>query len=236
MLEDVRERRGHLTIWLCSNLKKALYVHWETDEGFKRRHLTNRNNRTSARSSKYTGRSATFMKTKSRLSKSLSHDVTMTETFKYTHTMKKNKERFIDQQAADHYQTGDDVNNSGTAEVDPNTVWCDTASDPYKNCIYGLGSFFVDNLRTSALRHLSTSTTSRSVDPEDGVDLREQVLELTRSFHQQQSEEKYQEILTCISNKFSQAGVEMRVGATSADEVTNGGVPRTDAGQLQQRC
>ncbi|RYR64081.1 hypothetical protein Ahy_A03g010224 [Arachis hypogaea] len=55
MLEDVREHSNHLTIWLCLYIKKLLYVHWEIDEGFKRRRLTNRANRTSARSSKYTG-------------------------------------------------------------------------------------------------------------------------------------------------------------------------------------
>ncbi|RYR67781.1 hypothetical protein Ahy_A03g014212 [Arachis hypogaea] len=67
MLEDVHEHHDHLTIWLCLDIKKLLYVHWETDEGFKRRYLTNRANKTSARSLKYTGESATFMKTKTKL-------------------------------------------------------------------------------------------------------------------------------------------------------------------------
>ncbi|RYR25099.1 hypothetical protein Ahy_B02g058725 isoform B [Arachis hypogaea] len=94
MLEDVRERRDHLTIWLHPDIKKTLYIHWETDEGFKRRRLKNRANRTLARSSKYTSGSMTFIKTKARLSKSLDHEATMAETFKYTHTMKENKEKF----------------------------------------------------------------------------------------------------------------------------------------------
>ncbi|RYQ95129.1 hypothetical protein Ahy_B08g090163 [Arachis hypogaea] len=50
MLEDVCEHCDHLTIWHRSNINKLLYVHWETDEGFKRRCITNRVNKTSARS------------------------------------------------------------------------------------------------------------------------------------------------------------------------------------------
>ncbi|RYR54282.1 hypothetical protein Ahy_A06g029545 [Arachis hypogaea] len=79
MLEDIR---------LCSKIKKAPLVHWETDEGFSHRRLTNKANRTSARSSKYIGGSATFMNTKS---KSLDRDATLSETFKYTHILKENK-------------------------------------------------------------------------------------------------------------------------------------------------
>ncbi|RYR09752.1 hypothetical protein Ahy_B05g078157 [Arachis hypogaea] len=85
-LQDVHERRDHLTSWLCWKIKKALH-----------QRLTNRANRTSTRSSKYTGGSAIFMKTKVRLSKSLDRDATLAETFKYTHTLKENKERFADQ-------------------------------------------------------------------------------------------------------------------------------------------
>ncbi|RYQ98607.1 hypothetical protein Ahy_B07g086363 isoform A [Arachis hypogaea] len=96
MMEDVCERRDHLTIWLRPDLKKALYVLWETNEGFKHLRLTNRANKTSATLSKYTGGSTTFMKTKARLSKSLSRDAMMAESFKYTHTLKENKERFPD--------------------------------------------------------------------------------------------------------------------------------------------
>ncbi|RYQ83200.1 hypothetical protein Ahy_B10g101838 [Arachis hypogaea] len=77
MIEDVRERRDHLTNWLPPNIKKALYVHWETDDGFKRCRLTNKANKASPRSSKYTGGSATLMKTKVRLSKSFNRDAMM---------------------------------------------------------------------------------------------------------------------------------------------------------------
>ncbi|RYR61823.1 hypothetical protein Ahy_A04g019048 [Arachis hypogaea] len=168
MLEDV-------------HIKKLQYIHWKTDEGFKHRCLTNRANRASGRSSKYTGGSATFMKTKARI------------------TLKDNKKRFADQQAADHYDSytkrleattqqsqhiGDNRNNSTEPAVDLDRVWCEAASEPYKNRMYRLGSFFIDNLPISTLRHSSASATSRPVDPED-VDLQKQVLFLTRNLHQQ---------------------------------------------------
>ncbi|RYR45839.1 hypothetical protein Ahy_A07g031618 [Arachis hypogaea] len=170
-MEDVRERCDHLTtIWLRLDLKKALYVHCETNEGFKHYHLRNRANRVSAKSSKYIGGSATFIKTKVRLYKSLSRDATIAETFKYTHTLKENKERFADQQAAHHYESKHHR--------------CETASKSYKKHVYGLGSFFADDLCTSTLRHSFASATSHPIDLEDGVNLREKVLELTSSLHQ----------------------------------------------------
>ncbi|XP_052112992.1 uncharacterized protein LOC107471982 isoform X2 [Arachis duranensis] len=68
MLEDVCERRDHLTIGsIFSNIKKAMYIHWETNEEFKRRYLMNRANRASSKSSNYTCGLATFMKTKVKL-------------------------------------------------------------------------------------------------------------------------------------------------------------------------
>ncbi|RYR21971.1 hypothetical protein Ahy_B03g067263 [Arachis hypogaea] len=191
VLEDVREHHNHLTIWLRSDIKKALCVHWETDEGFKHRHITNRASKASFKSSKYIGGSANFMKTKAKLSKSLDREAMMVETFKYTHTLKENKERFANQQAADHYEPytqrleattqqsqciGDDGNNSAESVVDPDRVWCKAASEPYENHMYGLRSFFVDNLRTSTLTQSFASATSRPVDPEDDIDLKEQVL------------------------------------------------------------
>ncbi|RYR03107.1 hypothetical protein Ahy_B06g081935 [Arachis hypogaea] len=130
------------------DLKKALHIHWETVEGFKRFCLMNKANRTLVRSLKYIGGSATFMKTNAKLSKSLSRDATMVETFKYTPTLKENKERFDDQRVVDHYvckhhgesytqrlaeATGDDDNNSASAEVDLDTVWHETTFEPYKN-------------------------------------------------------------------------------------------------------
>ncbi|RYQ97046.1 hypothetical protein Ahy_B08g093027 [Arachis hypogaea] len=87
----------------CWMMFKALFVHWEIDEGFRYRHPTNRANRALTRSSKYTGDSATFRKMKARLSQSLDCKVMLAKTFNYTHMLKENKEIFDDQQSHDHY-------------------------------------------------------------------------------------------------------------------------------------
>ncbi|QHO18959.1 uncharacterized protein DS421_11g324910 [Arachis hypogaea] len=151
MLNDVRQGQDHRTTWLQLDIMMALYVHWETDEGFQHRCLTNRANRP-RKSSKYTGSLATFMKTKS---KSLDPEATLTETFKYTHALKENKETFADQQE-------DATDGSAASVVDPDVVWCKTALAPYKNCVYGVGWFFTSSLCTSTLRSLSSSATSRA--------------------------------------------------------------------------
>ncbi|RYR62255.1 hypothetical protein Ahy_A04g019690 [Arachis hypogaea] len=101
MMEDVCERRDHLTIWLHLDIKKEVYVHWETNERFRHYRLMNRANRASAKSSKYTGGSVTFMKTNAKLL--MDRDTTIMETFKYTHTLKENKERFAYQRSTDHF-------------------------------------------------------------------------------------------------------------------------------------
>nr|XP_025607251.1 uncharacterized protein LOC112698042 [Arachis hypogaea] len=80
---------------------------------------------------------------------------------------------------------------------------CETASGLYKNRIYGMGSFFTSSLRPSTLRPLSASVTSRSVDPEESIDLRLRVQELTQNLYEQVQElnetrERYQEILTHV--------------------------------------
>ncbi|RYR09835.1 hypothetical protein Ahy_B05g078255 [Arachis hypogaea] len=41
MLDDIRQGRDHWTQWLRPDIKKALFVHWESDEGFRHRRLTN---------------------------------------------------------------------------------------------------------------------------------------------------------------------------------------------------
>ncbi|RYR21129.1 hypothetical protein Ahy_B03g066391 isoform B [Arachis hypogaea] len=129
------------------------------------------------------------MKTKARLSKSLERDATLVETFKYTHTLKENKERFADQRSQDHYESytrrlevathGEDANGSAASVVDSNAVWRETTSVLYKKCVYWLGSFFASGLYTSTMRPSSASATSRAVNPEEGINLRLQVQELT---------------------------------------------------------
>ncbi|RYQ84117.1 hypothetical protein Ahy_B10g103037 [Arachis hypogaea] len=187
MMQDVRKKRDHLTQWLCLAIKNEPYIHWESDEGFWHRRLTNRANRASSRSLKYTDGFVTFVKTKARLYKSLDCDVTIGETFKYTHTLNENKERFSYQQSADPYVS-----------------LARSAFEPYKNCVYGLRSFFTNNLYTSRLKAYSASATS-PVDPKDSIDLREQVQNLTQSLHQQaqqlqQSEMRFNKILACASD------------------------------------
>ncbi|XP_020959208.1 uncharacterized protein LOC110262998 [Arachis ipaensis] len=78
-------------------------AYFRNDEEFKCCCLTNITNRASPRSSKYTGGLATFMNTKSRLSKSLDRELTLAETFKYTHTLKANMERFADERSTADY-------------------------------------------------------------------------------------------------------------------------------------
>ncbi|RYR16422.1 hypothetical protein Ahy_B04g073438 [Arachis hypogaea] len=151
MLDDVRQGQDHLTTWPRLDIKKGLLIHWETDEGFRHRRLTNRVNKASARSSKYIGVSAIFMKTKAILSKSLDNKATLADTFNYTHTLKKNKERVADQRSQDHY----------SQQSGPDAVWYETASASYKNRVYGLGSFFASSICTSTLRPSSGSATSR---------------------------------------------------------------------------
>ncbi|RYR26791.1 hypothetical protein Ahy_B02g061095 [Arachis hypogaea] len=101
MMQDVREGHDHLAIWIHPNIKRALDNHFSINEGFRLHCLTNRANRVSPWSSKYTGGSATFIKTKSRLL--LECEATLAETFKYTHLLKANKERFANERFAAHY-------------------------------------------------------------------------------------------------------------------------------------
>ncbi|RYR04660.1 hypothetical protein Ahy_B06g084436 [Arachis hypogaea] len=103
MLDDVHHDRDKRKHWLRAEVKKDLFAHWENNAGFKHQRLTNRANRALERSLKYTGGSATFLKTKAwlicssfNISKSLDHEATLAETFKYTHTLKENKMRFVD--------------------------------------------------------------------------------------------------------------------------------------------
>ncbi|RYR67799.1 hypothetical protein Ahy_A03g014232 [Arachis hypogaea] len=181
---------------------KTLYVHWETDEGFMHRHLTNRANRVSVRSSIYTGGSVTFTNTKAKLS--LDRDATLAKTFKHTHTLKENKERFTDHyrletETQQSQQSGEDASDSAVSVIDPNAVWRETTSPLYKNRNYGLGLFFTSSLHSSTF----ASATNQNVDPEEGINLRLQVQELTWSLHEQPQElnetrERYQKILTRV--------------------------------------
>ncbi|RYQ94226.1 hypothetical protein Ahy_B08g089103 [Arachis hypogaea] len=188
MLDDVRQERDHRTQWLRPDIKKALFVHWETDEKFRHRCLTNRANRALARSSKCTSGSTIFMKTKARLLKLLDREATLAETFKYTHTLKENKEILADQQSQDHYvrvlHTETKGHNSTVSarwrgyrrwicscSRRSRCGWHETVSASNKNRIYKMRSFFASSLRTSTFKPSSGSATSRAIEPKKGVDL-----------------------------------------------------------------
>ncbi|RYR21123.1 hypothetical protein Ahy_B03g066383 [Arachis hypogaea] len=187
MLDDVFHGRDQRTRWLRPEVKKGMFTHWETDAGFRHQRLTNQANRAPERSSKYTCGSATVMKTKARMSKSLDREATLAETFKYTYMLKENKARFLDQWSQDHCESNtqrleaatqqsqqrweDATDGSATSVVNPDAVWRETASVAYKNRVY-------QNLCTSTLRPPSGSATNRAVQPKEGVNLRLQVQEL----------------------------------------------------------
>ncbi|RYR14188.1 hypothetical protein Ahy_B04g070789 isoform A [Arachis hypogaea] len=94
MMIDVRNGRDHLTSWIRLTIKKELEAYFTHDEGFKHCRLTNVANRVLPRSSKYKGGS----------SESLDHEATLAETFKYTHILKANNERFADERSVAHYE------------------------------------------------------------------------------------------------------------------------------------
>ncbi|RYR66442.1 hypothetical protein Ahy_A03g012425 [Arachis hypogaea] len=199
MMSDVRKGSDHLSSWIRPALKKKLEAYFNNDERFKRRHLTNVANRTSPRSSKYTGGSATFMKTKCILFKSSDHEATLAETFKYTHTLKAKKERFADEQSIP--PNGNNKASSETQVVDPDRFWRETASESHKNRRFRLGSFFASGLRSSTLAFsFASASATNSADPQKVVDLREEVQKLIQKLHQQaeQSEQRYNDLLAHV--------------------------------------
>ncbi|MED6141079.1 hypothetical protein PIB30_099792 [Stylosanthes scabra] len=209
-MEDVRDRKEHLTQWCRPELKKALYHYWETDAKYLHRQATNKRNRASERCVIYTGGSATPVQTKAKMTKSLDRLVSMAEVFKQTHTLKANKEQFADKRSADIWD--EFTNNtivatqqaaeSGTnAEVDLDLVWRQTVSEPsQKNRVFGIGGFLASTLRTSVFAPQSSSvslTSPAPAGPEEAVDLREQVQllnqniqDMARQLHE--SEERIQ--------------------------------------------
>ncbi|QHN85444.1 uncharacterized protein DS421_16g537500 [Arachis hypogaea] len=181
---NICKGNDHLTLWIRLAIKKELKADFNNDEGFKRRSLTNIANRASPRLSKYTGGSATFMKTKSKLSKSLDHETTLAETFKYTHILKANNERFAEERSAAHYIL---IGFGARLPLNPTRI-------------AALGwSFFASGLRSSALAAFSASATNLA-NPQEVIDLREEVQKLTHDLHQQakQSEQRYNDLLARV--------------------------------------
>ncbi|MED6185075.1 hypothetical protein PIB30_053533 [Stylosanthes scabra] len=58
-------------------------------------------------------------------------------------------------------EEGDEI----AATVDPNLVWRQTLSEPYKNRVYGAGGFFASSLRTSGYGDSSASATGTHTGP-----------------------------------------------------------------------
>ncbi|RYR79593.1 hypothetical protein Ahy_A01g004398 [Arachis hypogaea] len=209
MMSNVCQWRNHLMTWIRPSIKTELEVHFRNDDGIKHCHLTNVANRTLPRSSKYTGGWVIFMKTKSRLSKSLDCEAILVETFKYTHTLKVNKGKFADERFGAHYiggydtaisvAYGNDEDDSETSVVDSDRVWHEIASKTHKNRHFRLGSFFASGLHSFVLVAFSASATNPS-DLQEVVDLREEVQKLTQELHQQaeQSKQRHNDFLARI--------------------------------------
>ncbi|XP_057753010.1 uncharacterized protein LOC130970832 isoform X1 [Arachis stenosperma] len=134
------------------------------------------------------------MKTKVRLSKSLDREATLAETFKYTHTLKENKVRFVYQQSQNHYKSYTERLEATTQRSQQSRWLCgfsrrprcglaqDRLSPIQEPCIWD-GVILCQQPPTSTLRPSSGSATSQAIQLEEGVDLRLQVQELQRSLH-----------------------------------------------------
>ncbi|MED6197849.1 hypothetical protein PIB30_060665 [Stylosanthes scabra] len=68
--------------------------------------------------------------------------------------------------------------------VDPDVVWRQNLSEPYKNRVYEAGGFFVESLRTFGYRGSCTSSASTQAGPASNTEvvyLREKIQNLTQS-------------------------------------------------------
>ncbi|MED6113866.1 hypothetical protein PIB30_074843 [Stylosanthes scabra] len=216
MMEDVRQRKDHLTQWCRPELKKLLYHYWETNEKYLHRQTTNKRNRVSDKCVIYTGGSATPMQTKAKMTKLLDRPESMAEVFKQTHTLKANKEKFADKRSSDIWD--DFTNNTAIATqqaaesrtdatVDPDQVWRQTISElNEKNRVFGIGGFLASTLRTSVFAPQAFSVSLTSPAPagqEEAVDLQEQVhlniQDMARQLHV--SEERIQALHDELSRR-----------------------------------
>ncbi|MED6225747.1 hypothetical protein PIB30_096685 [Stylosanthes scabra] len=231
MMEDVRERKKHLTQWCRPELKKALYHYWETNEKYLHRQATNKRNRASEKCVIYTRGSATPMKTKAKMTKSLDRPVSMAEVFKQTHTLKANKEQFADKRSSDIWD--DFTNNTTVATQQAAESGTNAEVDP-------------DQASSVSLTSLAPA------GPEEAVDLREQlqllnqnIQDMARQLHESEEriqalhdelsrrlevhdadvealKEQLREELRLMQEHRRQMGVtgeQMRVGSSSATQV-----------------
>ncbi|MED6188080.1 hypothetical protein PIB30_082593 [Stylosanthes scabra] len=131
----------------------------------------------------HTGGSATIPKTRARMTRSLDRQPTNVEVFRETHTWKRDKS-IVEKRADDLLtefsanlkqatQQAQEEGDESAGTVDPNVVWRQTLSEPYKNWSgYGGSSTF------------DTSSHASPAGPKV-VDLREQVHNLMQSLESQ---------------------------------------------------
>ncbi|MED6145183.1 hypothetical protein PIB30_022642 [Stylosanthes scabra] len=183
------------------------------DPGFKKRQASSKKNRASSKGGcLHTGGSVTIPKTRARMTRSLDRLPTDVEVFRETHTRKRDRS-IVEKHAEDLLaytfmlfsfrpsslptefsanldeatQRAQEEGDKSPATVDPNIVWRQTLSEPYKNRVYGAGGFFASSLRRSGYADSSASASSCHTDPPapEVVDLREQVQNLTQSLQSQ---------------------------------------------------
>ncbi|MED6121835.1 hypothetical protein PIB30_033851 [Stylosanthes scabra] len=145
-MRDLRDGERQRLKWKSETLRGRLLHRFATDEGFKKREASSKVNRASLKGGcLHTGGSATIPKTRARMiefSANLEHAT---------------------QQAQEE---GDE----SAAIVDPNVVWRQTLSEPYKNQVYRAGGFFASSLRRSGYAGSSASASSSHTGPAQQID------------------------------------------------------------------
>ncbi|MED6158474.1 hypothetical protein PIB30_033007 [Stylosanthes scabra] len=194
IMRDLREGELQRLKWMKERLRKMLLDRFANDPGCKKRQASSKKNRASSKGGcLHTGGSATITKTRARMTRSLDRLPTDVEVFRETHTRKRYRS-IVEKRAEDLLtefsanldeatQRAQEEGDESPATVDPNIVWRQTLSEPYKNRVYGAGGFFASSLRRSGYADSSASASSCHTGPPapEVVDLREQVQNLTQS-------------------------------------------------------
>ncbi|MED6182605.1 hypothetical protein PIB30_030085 [Stylosanthes scabra] len=153
IMRDLREGELQRLQWMNERLRKMLLDRFANDPGFKKRQASSKKNRASSKGGcLHIGGSATILKTRRRRTEFSAN---------------------LEEATQQAQEEGDD---ESTATVDPDIVWRQTLSEPYKNRVYGAGGFFASSLRRSGYAGSSASASSGHTGPPapEVVDLREQ--------------------------------------------------------------
>ncbi|MED6206508.1 hypothetical protein PIB30_027450 [Stylosanthes scabra] len=175
IMRDLRDEELQRLKWMSETLRGRLLHRFATDPGFKKRQASSKMNWASSKGGcLHTGGSATIPKTRARMTRSLDREPTDAEVFRETHTRK--RDRSIVEKHADDLLPPNRCKKRVMSTVDPNVVWRQTLSEPYRNRVYGAGGFFASSLRRSGYAGSSASASSSHTGPADPevVDLREQ--------------------------------------------------------------